>query len=162
VNALTLAQAKAGLIEAAKSGLIDGSELNESWFQNLRRDVYQAAKKSNKNAKKSKPTPAKQEKVKKTSAVVSGFMKFNNKHSKLEIGALHTVEELKNELHKHEETLIAIAKDHKWLGDDGRSSVKDYQAEYASFGLDENESKAARTWFPYFFTKAPKGRDSGN
>lgn len=43
VSSLSLAQAKAGLVAAARQGLIDGTELNESWFQNLRRDVLRSA-----------------------------------------------------------------------------------------------------------------------
>jgi len=159
---LTLAQVKASLIEAAKHGLIDGTELNESWFQNLRRDVYQATKKSKKGGKKeSKPAAAKQEKAKKTSDVVTSFMKFDAIYSKYAFKGVNTTEELKTELLKHSESLLAIAKSNGWIDDKGKASVKDYPAVYALFGLNEKEQKAARTWFPYFFTKAPNGQASG-
>jgi hypothetical protein len=83
-----LAQAKAGLIEAAKAGLIDGSELTESWFLSLKRDIYLIRKKSqkakkdksssstNENTRKKKEEDKKEKPTKKISPVITGLIKF--------------------------------------------------------------------------------------
>jgi hypothetical protein len=171
---LTLAQAKAGLIAAAKCGLIDGSELNESWFQTLRRDVYNATKKSKssnkKDTKKGTDKSAKETKSqpsKKISAVVTGFMKFNHTVSKLGFDEeIKTVDQLKETLtsEKMSPLIKAIAVRNSYVNAEGKSQIKseDYAELYQTFGLGESEAKAARTWFPYFFSKIPNEKGSGN
>jgi hypothetical protein len=171
---LTLAQAKAGLIAAAKCGLIDGSELNESWFQTLKRDVYNATKKSkssnkkeskkgaDKSAKEAKPQPSK-----KISPVVTGFMKFNHKVSKLVFDKpVNTVDQLKEALTSERiaPLIHGLAVRNSYVNEEGKSKIKpeDYAELYQTFELDESETKAARTWFPYFFQKVPNGQASGN
>jgi len=171
---LTLAQAKAGLIAAAKCGLIDGSELNESWFQTLKRDVYNAAKKSKpsnkKESKKGADKSAKETKSqpsKKISAVVTGFMKFNHTVSKLSFdGPINTVDQLKETLtsEKISPQLKTVAVKNSYVNAEGKSQIKaeEYAELYQTFGLDESEAKAARTWFPYFFVKIPNEKGFGN
>jgi hypothetical protein len=173
VETLTLAQAKAGLIAAAKSGLIDGSELNESWFQTLRRDVYNALKKSKskeeKGSKKGKAESAKETKSppsKKTSPVITGFMKFNDKFGKsVDLKGINTVDSLKENLtsEPNAQKMHDLAVGNGWIdASTGKATIKDYAATYEGFGLNEEESKSARNWFPYFYVKVPNGRASGN
>jgi len=163
---LTLAQAKAGLLAAARGGLIDGSELNESWFQTLRRDVYNAAKKGKKSddvrspkekKEKAKATPT----PKKISPAVSGFTKFAEKAAGLEVpGSVNNVDLMKEfcKTPHNSKILKIFVTRHNYVDESGKAvNVEMYKNMFLDNGLSEPEAKAARTWFPYFFAKIPNG-----
>lgn len=183
---LTLAQAKAGLIEAAKAGLIDGSELTESWFLSLKRDVYLMRKKSQAKAKSPK-TPKEQvqkekkEKkepiTKKISPVITGLTKFVMEHqAQLHVAAsdieklkqFKTVTELTDSFQSDLSSLankcLKFAMRNLHVLDENeqidQEALKNYTQTWDSLDLTEEEKKSTRTWFPRFFQKK-KGPNDG-
>jgi uncharacterized protein YdaU (DUF1376 family) len=162
-SALTLSQAKAGLISAAKQGLIDGSELTESWFSSLKRDIFRAIKekkpKSSKDEKKTKKTDKTKSEppAKKTPPTASGFVKFIDHFKSLE---LEFADQLSTAgvigfctVEQNRRKLLELALANSWIDTEGNCTVEDFDEVYTVCSLSEEEKKSARAWFPHFFMK---------
>lgn len=181
--ALTPAQCKVALVNALKQGLIDGSEINETWYHSLKRALHATMKeKSQPKKKESKKTDkAASNKVEKavkpgskTSDVVTGFRKFLEHHKPValisddmssKIKEIKSKKDLETYLTGEGKALanlcIAWAKDHGYLVNGKASLPTDEEALNVLYEtLSEDERKAARTWFPHFFQK--KEDQSGN
>jgi hypothetical protein len=163
---LTLAQARRGLIEAAKRGMIDGTELTESWFLSLRQEVRNIVRKSSPKQSgkesKGKEKPAKteaQKPEKKIPAAVTGLRKYLliqedvviTEEERKEILSLRTVEEARKMLSGEAgDTFRDVMTKAGRLTKDGKANPGD-GSYLTKFGLDEAELKSSRTWDPHFF-----------
>jgi hypothetical protein len=162
VTPLTPAQCRAGLIKAAEDGLIDGSEINLMWFQGLQQAVRRSAPrnpkgKEKKNSKdsKSKTKEDKAPQPKKSSPVVTGFVKIMTKLRLINpITNESSVKDLMDFLRSNAAASIRTRfLNEGWVDpqNDYKSSLApgDYQTLYKGWDLTEDEAKAARTYFPY-------------
>jgi hypothetical protein len=170
-------------MKAAELGLVDGTELNESWFLNLRNEIRnmvrtrtkkQTTKESKKDAKDKKAT--KESKAdKKVKPAITGLQKYLHAQKDVQVTAtqkavidkLSDVQTAKvafttadGELRQLGIALRRLMTSKGRIGEDGKANPGDgsFMTEY---GLTEDEQKSARTWDPFFFevrAKAPRER----
>jgi hypothetical protein len=179
-----LAQVRKGLIKAAEQGLVDGTELNESWCMNLRNEIRNivragakrhSTKESKKDGKGNKKETKESKPDKKVKPAISGLQKYLRAQKDVEITAsqkavidkLSDVQNAKGafanadgELRQLGIALRRLMASKGRIGEDGKANPGDGSF-MTEIGLNEDEQKSARTWDPFFFevrAKAPRER----